>query len=474
MAINNHVYVSSVHGTNTGGSDTSFATQQTGAMSSIASGSVYINLGYAIAGCDPTDGQVIYVADDHDASYDNGGHVIFNETSTLAGVGLLVVSVDAANVDAYSPGATENLTDTADDYVFESNLMIAGMDLETGDDILRSGWGGTYLRLQDCILRPSGNSDIAVGAYHDGMMIDLINVDILGNTSNSIAFKLSNGCYIRMRGGSINGGISKFTDFSPGTNGGVHMSLDGVDLSAYTGGLLQPVGGNSTDNISYKFRNCKLNAAVTLNGDIEYMFQRLELHGCDDGTGNELHRFYITDVSGTAKNNDATYVTATDPWFEGSSKSSIEVTTLSTCSSLLPFTFKLPAQYVDLSQAASNVLTLDLVSNLSLTDTDIAAFLIYPDGTVATQANLITSGQTAGAGNIGVDPIGNGTALATSALGAGDWTGEPASPFFYEMELDTSVDAGQASGLTVRIEVYKASIDGTTNKLFIHPLLTLS
>jgi hypothetical protein len=87
---------------------------------------------------------------------------------------------------------------------------------------------------------------------------------------------------------------------------------------------------------------------------------------------------------------------------------------------------------------------------------------------------LITSGQTAGAGNIGVDPIGNGTALATSALGAGDWTGEPASPFFYEMELDTSVDAGQASGLTVRIEVYKASIDGTTNKLFIHPLLTLS
>jgi hypothetical protein len=137
-----------------------------------------------------------------------------------------------------------------------------------------------------------------------------------------------------------------------------------------------------------------------------------------------------------------------------------------------PFIFDLPAQYIDLSDTASDVLTLDLVTDLTLTDTEIAAFIQYADGTTIVQSNGLTTGKTVGTGNLGIDPLAAGSTLAASALGAGDWTAEPASPNFYKLELDTTSDAGQACVVSVRIAVFRASI--AAGKLFIHPLITAS
>ena len=198
------------------------------------------------------------------------------------------------------------------------------------------------------------------------------------------------------------------------------------------------------------------------------------MYNCDDATGNDFHRFLRTTGSGAVYNNDSVYVTATKAWYGGLAYSSMEVTTTAFCNHGNPFVFDFPSRYADLSDASSDLVTIELVTAAAqtLTDTDIAAFLVYPDGTTAVIPVWVTSGKTVGAGNYGVDPLAAGTTLAAGALGAGDWTGEPVSGNFYKMQLDTTGTAGQATALAIRIEVYKPSI--AVGELFIHPLVTLS
>ena len=460
-----HIYVSSVHGTNTGGSDTSYGSQQTGAMTSLTAGNVYDNIGSAVAGRTLIDGDVIYVADNHSASYDNGGNVQFSAS-------VKVVSVSASNIDQYSPGATENLTDTSDVYqisnaVVEEHILLAGLDLEAGDDVIRvqSPFGDCIIL--DTIIRPDTSGDVGIYSYSANRII-LVNVDIIANSSGAFCFKTGSQASVYWYGGSAQT-LTTLNDFG---SEGLHIEAKGVDLSPIT----TVYGGNSAHERAYiRFDSCKLNSSISLPTWTGHSNRYFEMFNCDDASGGAYHRFYVSQREGTVKNNDSTYVTATESWYEGSSKSSIEVTTSSTCSHSRPFIFELPAQYVDLSQAASDVLTLDLVTDstaLSLTDTDIAAFLVYPDGTTAVQANWVTSGKTVGTGNYGIDPLSAGTALSASSLGAGDWTGEPASANFYKMDLDTSGDAGQATAVSIRIEVYKASI--ASGALYIHPLISTS
>jgi len=467
MASNPHIYVSGVHGTNTGGSDTSYASQQTGNITALTAGNVYADIGAAITGTSPSAGDVIYVASNHAATYDNGGNVVVPE-------GVHIISVDDTNIDQYEPGASENLSDTADDFYFQNNCLSAGVSYETGDDVIRATGHEPSWVMQDGTITVDGTGDYAFYIGADGGSVKLLNIDIDSNASNADIFGIINGCVVDWHGGSL---LSTRNDMfgAFGSGGGATLLIEGVDLSPCAN--IHPSIGRTADNTLVRLKHCKLNASVNLPSSASFgsLYQRFEMFNCDDGTGDALHRFMIADIAGVAKNNDSTYVTAGEAWYEGSAQSSIEVTTSADCKHSCPFVFEIPAQYVNLSEAGSDVLTLDLVTDstaLSLTDTDIAAFLVYPDGTTALQANWVTSGKSVGAGNYGNDPLSAGTALSASALGAADWTGEPASANFYKMELDTSGDAGQATAVSIRIEVYKANI--AAGDLFIHPILTLS
>lgn len=469
MATNPHIYVSSVYGTNTGTSDESYASQQTGAMSSISGGasSVYDNIGSAIAGAAPTGGETYYIADDHDASHDNAGDIFLSNNCRI-------ISVSASNIDQYSPGAKENLTDTSDVLNLNSagtEVLIAGLDFEAGAANIEITQAGCTLRCIDCTFRPDGAGDICVYTTNDGARIEFVNVDVIGNASSSDCMRLGGSAFFTWYGGSV---TTSNNLFIPTGTAAFTAEIYGVDLSPIV--TIFDALALGDENPYVKLFNCKLNSNLNFGTPV-YAGQRVELWNSDDTTGGKFYRFKINDYSGTVSNNDSTHVTTTESWYEGSDKSSIEVTTTANCNHVTPLVFEIPAQYVDLSQTASDVLTLDLVTDstqLSLTDTDIAAFLVYPDGTTAVQANWVTSGKTddLGTGNYGIDPLAPGTELLTSSLGAGDWTGEPASANFYKLELDTSGIAGQATVCSVRIEVYKSEI--LSGELFIHPLLTLS
>ena len=472
MATNPNIYVSSVHGTNTGTSDTSFASVQTGAMTSITASSVYDNLESAVAGASMSSGDIVYVADDHSTSYVPAAQVALSTSSARDAVGLLIVSVDAANVDQYKPGASETLNSN-DSYLLTGVGKIAGISLKNNDNTLHAGNTCIWTLQDSTITAQTGTGDAPISMDTDGSILDLLNVDLVfGATVNEIP--VGNAGRLTMIGGSI-GGSAAGQVFSTRYNGGANIELVGTDLSSQSGTIMVLTTATDSDIVNVTLRNCKLHASVTLHDTLLHKGTRFELYNTDDATSDEYHRFYVADGVGSVRNNDSTYVTATEAWYGGSVKSSMEVTTTAICSKVQPFIFEIPAQYVDLSQAASNVLTLELTTDtaLTLTDTDIAAFLVYPDGTTSVQPNWVTSGKTVGAGNYGIDPLAAGTTLTTGSLGAGDWTGEDAiSPNFYKMVLDTSGDAGQATAVSIRIEVYKASIAAGT--LFIHPLLTLS
>lgn len=472
-----HFYVSSVHGTNTGTTDTSYASAQTGAMTTLTNTNVYDRLGRVAAiTVPPTDGDIIYVADNHSVAYDNLTDPIFNSAGTSRSIGLSIISVDASNINVYKPGATEELNDGNDDYRFSKSGILAGLDLKTGDEVFYQSDFDSSWTVQDTTLRVfTGGLDLAVRSGASGGRTDLINVDIVTGASNNNVLLVGNNSVLNWYGGTLSGVVTTGDFFNSIIVGDV--DIVGVDLSNHSGTLMKSTT-NTSDRSYLRLYNCKLNSAVTLHGTLYSLVHRFEMYNCDDDTGDAYHRFYIADGAGSVSNNDVTYVTATESWYEGTDKSSLEVKTNASCSHIYPFIFEVPAQYVDLSQTSSDKLSLDiLVDNtaVTLTDTDIAFFLIYPDDTTSVDAHWLTTGKTVGTGNYGTDPLAAGTTLTnTGGLTDASWTKSisDVNATQYRIDLDTSTNAGKATALSIRIEVYKPDI--AAGELFIHPLLTLS
>jgi len=469
----NYFYVKS-GGTATGATTDASATNgvATGALTgtwSVTASEYFDNIRDATVGVvSPTAGDFILCSDAHAFSGDAGGGPIIN-SGGITTAPIQVISVDNGNRENYKPGASETLTDAIDEYHPQGNVLFAGVSLGTNDNIFEPDTLSS-VHVQDATLTVTSTTDAIIYVDTDGQFYRFTNVDLAGTGSD--VFYITRGATVIWNGGSLSG---TWTDIIGNivSDGGASIYMNGVDLSVYNGALIS-TQTSSTNCFYMRMENCRLHASVTLpTTHLVSVMHRFEMFNCDDSTGGDFHRFYIADGAGVAKNNDATYITADEAWaYDGSTKSSIEVTTTSYCSNAKPFVFELPAQYVDLSSASTDKITIELTTDLTLTDTDIAAFLCYPDGTTPVQANWVTSGKTVGTGNYGIDPLAAGTTLTSSALGAGDWTGEPTSPNFYVLELDTSGDAGAATAVSIRIEVYKASI--AAGKLFISPQISLS
>lgn len=449
------------------GSDGIATSQLTGAWSGTAS-EYFNDLNAASeATLTPGNGDVIVVSSAH--SYTDSGTGACNlNGGSASGTGLIVVSADDSNRENYLPGASETWSNSQYLYTYY-NVLFAGVSI-TGEanphieiDL------DSNITFQDLTLKGgTGLGEDIIKMSVDGANLTLKNV-ILNGRNVASAINIGNGSKMTWYGGSVAG--STLTGlFDLTGNGGSFIKLFGVDLSGVSGLVVTPT--SSDDNFDIMLQNCTTRAALSMpvptdDGQIFSMFN------CDDTTDDDYHRFYYATGNGSAENNDAVYVTNTETWYEGTDKSSIKVITKSTTSAIKPFIFELPAQYVDLGDVSTDTLTLDMVANVTLTDADIAAYLVYPDGTTMVTPRIEVSGSPV-TGSNAIDPYSAGSTLATSALGAGDWTGEPASPNFYELVLDTSGTAGEATVVSVRIEVTKASIDGTTNVLYIHPLLTVS
>lgn len=435
-------------------------TQRTGAWSGTTS-EYYDNFQDAAGATTPyADGDFILCSHLHNASYTAGLFVNFTNPISVTST-LQIISVDNANQENYLPGASETLTDT--DSV--RYTVSGGSQLFAGISFAISGTSGTFvagtalrtLKIIDGTL--DGSASTTPGALIliiDGVGVELVNTDINGY------LRFANGASVYWHGGTL---LTTSGDIFilGGGDGGLTAIIEGVDMSAQAGSVLDAAfSATTTDVILIKFINCRLNSSLTLpaDSDLTLLHHRFEMWGCDDSTGGELFRYHMQDGAGKVVNNNSKYVTAESAWYAGSTKSSYEVSTTSLCSHVLPFTFDLPIEYVDLTNTATDLIRVALTTSLTLTDTEIAAYLVYPDGTTSVQANWVTSGKTVGTGNYGIDPLGAGATLPTSST---TWTGALANK--YQLDCDTSGDVGAVAPISVRIEIYRASI--TNTQLFI-------
>ena len=472
-----HIYVSSVIAGGATG-DQSYTTRQTGNITALTASTVYDTLEEAVVGASPTDGDFIYCADNHDSSYLGDNTDLTISSGDYTGQGLKIISVLNTAIEEYSPGASDVKTGGYDT-ILNYNVLMKGVSIQSGDDTLRMTTSGSMIVLEDMTVSSAGSGDIAINPSADGVRISMKNIILGCGSVNGEYISATNGCKITWNGGSTTGVVPGDLFSSFGGNGGATALLNGVDLSAFTGNILPVLTAGLSDVSLLRMKDCLLNSSATIptaGTTLTQRHHRFEMFNCDNGTDDAYHRFTIMDGTGTAKNIDSVYVTANPGFNEDTDKSSIKVTTTALCGHANPFVFELPARYADLSDVGvTDKISINIVTDFSITDTEIAFFLTYPDGTTKVQANWLSSGKTVGAGNLGTDPMAAGTALnTTGALAAGDWTGEPASPIFYKVELDTVNDAGSACVPTVRIEVYKASIAGTTGSyLYIDPVLAV-
>lgn len=408
----------------------------------------------------PSDGDCVIFANDHNRSY-AAPAMAFNSGGAVAGSGLQIYSVNAASdVTQYLPGAVEVGTNAANDINLHYNGHIAGVTFEMGDDTFQSPTTVRRWNFQDCAIRVQGGTDGAFKFNQDGSYFVLTNVDLnMGNVGSYIFESLANAGVFIWNGGALTGTAptALIRNYAAmGANGGCFVLCNGVDLSIYQGELAYFGSAASADTCFFKYVGCEQHASATL-GTVNSPQQRIEVLG---GWGGVQHGFAIKDYSGQAENDDGVYVTADQAWLEGSTVSSLKIVTTANCSHVFPFIIEGLEAYVDLGAAGSDVIAIECVSATSgLQSNDIAAFLSYPDAVSTVTPNWVTSGLTRGAGNYGIDPKSTtGNALTAGDLGAGDWTGEPGTPSFYKLVLDTSGDAGEGANASLRIEVYKPSL----------------
>ena len=416
--------------------------QRTGTWSVTAT-EYYDNIGAAIAATTvPTDGDFILVSDLH-APTGVTSAIDFNASGAASGAGLSIVSVDDSNQENYKPGASEVGQFALD---FRYNGLLAGVSLSNGSSFLGFRPEIGHWVCQDGLL--DNSRDLNAGFFLDAGQVRLINMDI-GISDDA----RNSGCNFVWQGGTFVRNHDPV--FSTTLGGGGHYLFEGVDLSAQEGSIQDQRADLSRKSIVL-VRSCLLSSILTLPSSslLQHAHHVTHMRGSDDSSGDDNYRLQYATGLGSAVNDESVFVTATRAWSGHSDKSSILCTNIgSHMGHARPFIFDLPMgqRYLDIALGHLDVLRIPITSNSTWTDTEIAAFLLYPDSAVAVRPNWATSGKTVGAGNYGVDPLAAGATLPTSSVA---WTGAKTNKYY--LELDTSADPGQVQALGVRIEIYKS------------------
>ncbi len=410
-----------------------YATQQTGTFAALGATGAYGSISAAYAATTPpVSGDFIFVSDLHN----------FNNTVTsnwlytsAVNTQLFIASVSDTAIDQYSAGAVESWND-GQDLDVDGTTIISGIDLSIGDDLVPQA--GTRLTLSDCDVTLSGAGDQininVAGAYVRMINCTLTTVATNGNTG----INLNNGGFEMIGGSLVNGGAALTNFIRAGSNGNLSARLVGVDMTTVTGTIVANFGATDGDDFGmFRFEGCaKADATDWTNEAFGYPGQRLFATNCAGTSAAGVYQFYDQQEGATVESQDSTGIIRDEsqPFEEAGEKISFQVITNTNISVANPFIFDMPSTDVDLSNAASDVITVYVFSTVALTDNDIWVEMHYPDGTNENIYNRIST-QNA-------DIIGAGTALTTD--GSSTWldNGIPALGNAYQIDIDTSGNPG--------------------------------
>ena len=448
-----YFYVKNSLGTRTTGGG---LTQQTGSFTTLGAASVYATVEDAItdgAGA----GDHILCSDLHD--YDAGAtSIIYNGPTTTF---LAIISVDDANCDAYKAGGTERTTSGTAADVDVGGLIVAwGMSFTFADDF-RVINAGSQFKGYKCAFGPINASD-GFRSMQDGQLLELFDCDVeAGHAAAQLYISEYNGSF-RMFGGRFFRTSGSINNLSTGNFGGAggNYELYGVDLTDVTNTLFANVGSNFTsdDKMTITMDLCQLSSAVDtsdlyFNEDFAKPLHKISITRCSSSSSDAEHRFYSKLYAGVITDDTAIYRDGSTAFEDSNQKVSLKVVTNTNNSLFAPLAFDFPTTFAALSSASTDTLRIYILSADTLTDNDIWAEAVYPDGTTKNVGNIATSNGNTIASSFVVDPLSTGTTLTTNTEA---WTGRTTENR-YQIDIDTSGDAGADCVPRIRLYIAKAS-----------------
>ena len=448
-----YYYVKNSLGTRTVGGGT---TKQTGSFAALGAANVYATVALAIAD-GATAGDFILCSDLHD--YDSGASTIVWAGPTA---GFLVIeSVDDANCDVFKAGATERTTSGSSADIDVSGLVSAyGMTLTFVDD-LRTVNAGTQLRCYLCSIGPINAVD-GIAAQQDGQSVELYDCDVEAASGSSQLYISEFASTFKMFGGRFfraSGSINNLSSGNFGGGGGTY-EMYGVDLSDVVNTLFANTGSNfgSDDKITVRMDLCQLSSAVDtgalyFNETFAKPLNDILITRCSSVSASAEHRYYREDFGGAISDDTTFYRDGSTAYDDSAQKVSVKITANTDNSRFAPLAFDFPTIDAALSSASTDTLRIYILSADTLTDADIWAEALYPDGATKNVGNIATSQSNVLTGSFAPDPLATGTALTTNTEA---WTGRTTENR-YQIDIDTSGDVGADCVPSIRLYFAKAS-----------------
>jgi len=422
-----------------------YATKQTGAWFATST-DYYATVNDALSATTaPADGDIIIVSENHNES----------ASSILFGFGtakVSVVSVDDTAIDTYKAATSAQFT-ASGDLIWNSGnsrqVSWFGCWFQTGDD-MRVGYDTSFYYFFDCKFVMTGAGDLFQLNQEENIFVCVDCEFEFGATSGR--FSLGD-CGFYVYGGSVTCTAGTLvTLFDVGNigngNGFSECVFAGVDLSD----VAKITNTNNTvaeAPFTLKVLNCQLASGVVYVGSSNNPKQKILVTGSRDGASAEYQYLYI-DGAEQVEEDTQIYRDESIAWPDGT-KTSLKITTTSYTSKAQPFIYEMPGQFVELSSAASDVISVYLASTSTLYEDDVWASVIYPDGTSYQIGRMVSSRQA---------NILNESAVELTTDAGSDWRdGASALSGYneYKIDLDTSVNPGSDSVPIVRLFVAKAA-----------------
>ena len=373
----------------------------------------------------PVAGDVIIVSNSHSKSYTA-------TTSVTVVDDVYIFSVDDANADTYSAGASEYTTGNYQ-LNYDGEFLMAGFTLEagvstgTGASNLRfqnSASGGKTIVLKDCKLRLAGSGGglvISLGRNTSAASYEFFLIDCSYKFVNASQTVQYYNARAEEFGTSIESGSTTPYVLYKSTAGrqcnliSVDSDLSGISTTT----ALVGVGAGPT---LLEFYNLRLPSSYTggiTSGTINNG-ERISLYNYDDGSAN--YKLWIEQYCGTIKTDTATYLTAND----GETAISWKMTSNANAS-IINNGLRSPQLAPVYSSTGAKTFTVEILDDGGLNQDDVAIVThpllssSYPISTYTTSlpdslASIISgaSGLTAGVGTSSWTGYATGTSGLTT------------------------------------------------------------
>lgn len=438
-----HYYVKAGFGTRTTGGG--YGSAQTGSFASLGATNVYDNFD-AVESDGLAAGDFVYMSDLHDKDYGGTTTTIYAPVPAWTSAFITVISVDDVNCDQYKKGAVERTTASNADYYMRGRFRLCGVTIRSADRFTLIS-AHTIVRFED------GELQYKQLYYNDAVQaVELYDSDVTLTTVNPAGLYMygQSGVFV-WKGGTLNSaaggdGLVDYFCTTTAVSGLGHIEISGVDLSIIDGSYIF----NSTSIYGPRatLDMCKLHAnePVGFNAfSTGSRTPRVKMTRCSSSSAAAEYSYWEGDATGTIEDDTSFYRDGSVAFKDSSQKVSYKAVTDSDAARGTPFQFDLPSVWAALSSASTDTIRIHLLSATALTDEDVWAELVYPDGTNKHLGNLADSRT--------YDPFSSGTTLTTNTE---TWTGRTTENR-YQIDLDTSGDAGADCVPIVRVYVSKAS-----------------